>query len=196
MKKYYLGFFLSVYAVFAFAYTPKEGDVIFQVSNSSQSLAIQQATHSKYSHMGIVLFKSGQPYVFEASRTVRHTPLKSWIARGKDGHFVAKRLKKPLTPAQIKQLHVLAKRYEGKDYDLTFEWSDERMYCSELVWKMYQGATGLKLGGLETLGDFNLTSGAVKVKLKERYGNKVPLKQQVISPVAMFDSSLLMDVTK
>ena len=196
MKKYCLGFFLGVYAVFAFAYTPKDGDVIFHVSNSSQSLAIQQATGSKYSHMGIVLFKSGQPYVFEASKTVRYTPLKSWIARGKDGYFVAKRLKKPLTPDQIKQLYAQAKRYEGKDYDLTFEWSDQRMYCSELVWKMYQGASGLKLGKLETLADFNLSAPAVKAKLKERYGNHVPLTQQVISPVAMFDSSLLVDVTK
>jgi hypothetical protein len=24
----------------------------------------------------------------------------------------------------------------GKDYDLTFGWSDERLYCSELVWKV------------------------------------------------------------
>lgn len=196
MKKYWLGILLCLFSLFSFAYSPKEGDLIFHISNSAQSQAIQQATGSRYSHMGIVLFKNGQPYVFEASKTVRYTPLKSWIARGNGGHFVVKRLKKPLTTAQVKQLYVLANRYEGKDYDLTFEWSDKRMYCSELVWKMYQGATGLKLGELETLGDFNLNSPAVKAKLKERYGNKVPLKQQVVSPVAMFNSSLLMDVTK
>ena len=31
-----------------------EGDIIFQTSKSSQSKAILMATHSKYSHMGIV----------------------------------------------------------------------------------------------------------------------------------------------
>ena len=45
----------------------KDGDVIFQTSLSSQSVAIQRATHSRYSHMGIIFFRSGQPYVFEAS---------------------------------------------------------------------------------------------------------------------------------
>lgn len=34
----------------------EEGDIIFQTSMSSQSQAIQLATHSPYSHMG-VLFK-------------------------------------------------------------------------------------------------------------------------------------------
>ena len=32
----------------------KEGDIIFQTSTSSQSKAIQLATHSKYSHVGII----------------------------------------------------------------------------------------------------------------------------------------------
>ena len=32
----------------------QNGDIIFQSSQSDQSIAIQLATHSKYSHMGIV----------------------------------------------------------------------------------------------------------------------------------------------
>lgn len=194
MKKYCLAVFLYMQVMLAFAYTPQEGDIIFHISNSSQSLAIQQATGLKYSHMGIVLFKNGQPYVFEASKTVRYTPLKNWISQGKGGEFVTKRLKKPLTESQIKQLYVMAKQYQGKSYDLTFEWSDDKMYCSELVWKMYQEATGLQLGKLETLGDFNLTTPLVRAKLKERYGDNIPIKQQVISPVSIFNSSLLVEV--
>lgn len=34
----------------AFAWQPQTGDIIFQISRSSQSKAIQLATHSDYSH--------------------------------------------------------------------------------------------------------------------------------------------------
>ena len=48
-----------------------------------------------------------------------------------------------------------ARQFEGKPYDLYFEWSDERIYCSELVWKMY-AALGVKLGTLQKLREFDL----------------------------------------
>src|SRR3989442_9059573 len=69
----------------------QDGDIIFQTSRSSQSLAIQRATHSPYSHMGIILYRSGRPFVFEAIATVRYTPLVEWIDRGSGGHHLRKR---------------------------------------------------------------------------------------------------------
>jgi len=71
----------------------RDGDLIFQTSRSSQSVAIQRATASPYSHMGLVLFRDGKPYVFEAVATVRFTPLDRWIARGAGQHFAVKRLR-------------------------------------------------------------------------------------------------------
>lgn len=174
------------------------GDIIFHTSQSNQSLAIQKATHSKYSHMGIILFKQDKPYVFEASKTVRYTPLKEWIERGVGKHYVIKRLKnsdKLLDKSAIAKLTKYAREFEGKPYDLTFEWSDQRMYCSELVWKMYDRALNLQLGELQQIKDFDLTSPVVKAKLYERYGNYIPLTEPVISPQAMFDSKLLATVT-
>ena len=41
-------------------YQPRNGDIIFQTSESAQSTAIQLATHSPYSHMGIVYVDNGQ----------------------------------------------------------------------------------------------------------------------------------------
>lgn len=70
----------------------KDGDIIFQTSRSTQSTAIQKATHSKYSHMGIIFLREGKPYVYEAIKTVQYTPLKKWISRGEGGHYVVKRL--------------------------------------------------------------------------------------------------------
>ncbi|SUB82070.1 Uncharacterized distant relative of cell wall-associated hydrolases [Pragia fontium] len=175
----------------SYGYQPQQGDIIFQTSRSSQSLAIQQATHSIYSHMGIILFKNNQPYVFEASNRVKFTPLEAWITRGVDGEFVAKRLKKTLTNKEKQRIWSISQNYINRPYDLTFSWSDDRQYCSELVWKIYFNALGLKIGQQQKLREFNLTSPAVKAKLTERYGTVIPYNETVISPKSMFDSPLL-----
>jgi len=175
----------------------RDGDLIFQTSLSSQSKAIQLATKSKYSHCGIIYKENGRYYVFEAIQPVKSTPLDKWIARGKDGHYVVKRLKnaeKILTPEVLAKMKREGEKFRGKDYDLAFEWSDERIYCSELIWKIYQRATGVEIGKLEKLRDFDLTSEVVRKKMKERYGDKIPMDETVISPATVFASELLMTV--
>jgi hypothetical protein len=177
----------------------RDGDLIFQTSRSSQSLAIQRATASPYSHMGLVFFRDGQPYVFEAIATVRFTPLDSWIARGASHHFVVKRLRNAdtvLNATGIDRLRSAALRFAGRPYDLTFDWSDDRIYCSELVWKAYDRGLGIDIGVLQTIRDFNLTDPSVRAKLRQRYGDNVPLNEPVISPVAMFRSNLLQTVAE
>lgn len=174
----------------------KDGDIIFQTSRSSQSVAVQRATHSQYSHMGIIFLRDHKPYVFEAAATVRYTPLDSWIARGQGGEFVIKRLRTQLTPPQVERLRAATKAFVGRSYDLTFEWSDTRIYCSELVWKLYDRALGIQVGHLQKLGEFDLSDAAVRAKMAERYGTNIPLDSTVISPSAMFDSPELQTVAQ
>lgn len=176
------------------AYTPVAGDIVFHTSTSAQSAAIQAATRSPYSHVGMVLFNHGKPVVLEAVQPVKYTPLDRWLRRGKAGHYVVKRLKSPISVDGVAKLTLEAQRYIGKPYDLTFEWSDNRMYCSELVWKLYKSALGIELSPLSRLGSFDLTSPVVKAKLKERYGQHIPMDEPVIAPSALLDSSLLITV--
>lgn len=68
------------------------------------------------------------------------------------------------------------------------------IYCSELIWKIYKEGTGIEIGNLEQLKDFDLNHPIVKAKLKERYGNNIPKNEKVISPSAMFNSELLYTV--
>lgn len=56
----------------AFAWQPQTGDIIFQISRSSQSKAIQLATHSDYSHTGMLVIRNKKPYVFEAVGPVKY----------------------------------------------------------------------------------------------------------------------------
>jgi hypothetical protein len=180
-------------------YKPKTGDIIFQTSLSSQSKAIQAATHSPYSHMGIVFLKRGKPFVLEASSIVKFTPLSQWIDRGENGKYAVKRLKNAdgiLTDSAISKMEKIGGQFKGYRYDLYFEWSDERMYCSELVWKIYERATGLKIGELRKLNDFDLSSPDVKKKLQERFGDHIPEDEVMISPKSMFESELVEIVYK
>jgi uncharacterized protein YycO len=172
----------------------RNGDIIFQTSKSSQSKAIQLATNSTYSHMGILYRDALKYYVYEAIQPVKMTPLKQWIDRGEGGHFVVKRLRNAaeiLTPETLAKMKKVGERFKGKDYDLYFEWSDDKIYCSELVWKIYKEGANTSIGVLQKLSDFDLNSEIVKQKIKERFGDNVPMDEKVISPVAIFNSKNL-----
>jgi hypothetical protein len=175
----------------------QDGDIVFQESRSAQSSAIQLATGSRYSHMGIIYLVNGEAQVFEAVEPVKSTPLDEWVARGAEGHFVVKRLADAdelLTPSALQKMLDAGRSFVGKHYDLRFEWSDDRIYCSELVWKIYNRALGLEIGDLETFGDFDTLDPAVQKKIVERWGRQPPLDQVVISPATMFQSDLLVTV--
>jgi hypothetical protein len=171
----------------------RDGDVIFHQSRSAQSRAIQLATKSPYSHMGMLFRRDGRWLVYEAVGPVKSTPLDEWIARGDGGHFVVIRLR---TPVPASRLLAAAEKYRGKPYDFYFEWSDRRIYCSELVWKVFKDAAGIEVGGLQRLREFDLSSPEVRRKMAERYGARVPLDEPVISPAAMFVSDQLVDVAR
>jgi uncharacterized protein YycO len=177
----------------------RDGDIIFHTSRSSQSIAVQKATRSPYSHMGMIFFRRGQAYVYEAIGRVQYTPLQRWIARGNGAHYVVKRLREAdrlLTPQALTKLRRAAGQFHGKPYDLTFEWSDERIYCSELVWKIYDRALGVRIGRTQQLRDFDLTDPAVTAKMQQRYGDRVPLQETVISPGEMFAADELVLVVQ
>ena len=76
---------------------------------------------------------------------------------GRDSSYVLKRLRTPLTDSQVEKLRKAAKPFEGRACDLTFEWSDTKIYCSELVWKIYDRALAIKLGELQKLREFDLS---------------------------------------
>jgi len=177
----------------------QDGDIIFQTSKSSQSKAIQLATNSKYSHMGIIYKIDGQLFVYEAVQPVKLTLLNEWINRGENGYFVIKRLKnsdKILTQTTLTKMKQVGEKFKGKNYDLYFEWTDDKIYCSELVWKIYKEGANIEIGELEKLSDFDLKNKIVQQKMKERYGDNVPMDEKVISPAEMFNSDKLKIVFK
>ena len=90
----------------------------------------------------------------------------------------------------------VGEKFNGKPYDKYFEWSNDRIYCSELVWKIYKESLQLEIGNLKKLSDFDLTSKEVKTIMQSRYKGKIPYNEIVISPESMYNSDKLITVEK
>lgn len=185
---------LCVFSMQTYSAVYETGDIIFQTSKSAQSKVIQKATHSPYSHMGMIVNKQGQVWVLEAIQPVKYTPLKQWIDRGVNQAYVVKRYQTSLSTSQQNVLLKNAEVYLNKPYDIYFEWNDDAIYCSEIVWKAYKDALDIELAPLAQLKSFDLTDQTVKALMKQRYGHKIPLQEKVIAPSAIFNSKKLVTV--
>ena len=206
MKKIYLILAFTCFTLVSFQLTNsetnndvkyKDGDIIFQTSESEQCEAVRIATNSKFSHCGIIYIENGKTYVYEAVQPVKMTLLTEWIKQCKDNKYVVMRLKNSeeiLTKSVLEKMKSYGETMNHKDYDLYFEWSDEKIYCSELVWKIYKEGANIQLCPTKKLKDFNLKHPLVQEIMKQRYGTNIPYDEEVIAPSQLYDSDLLMTV--
>jgi uncharacterized protein YycO len=176
----------------------QNGDIVFQTTNSDQCKAVQLATHSPYSHCGILFKHQNQWQVLEAIGPTKWTSIEEWKDHGVDDKIVVKRLKNraELSDDEEKKMKNIGIKLLGKAYDFSFDWDDDKIYCSELVWKLYDRGAGIQVGKLKKLKDFDLSHSAVQAKLKERYGNHIPYEEIVIPPSSIFESENLIEVFK
>ena len=173
---------------------PQDGDIVFHESTSRQSPIIKLAQHSKWTHCGIVFYIDEEAYVYEAVEPVKYTPLKEWIDRGKNGVYCAKRLESPISATTIERMKAVGIKFKGKHYDTLFQWSDDKIYCSELIWKIYSQGADIELCPLEQFSDFSISNPLVKNLINKRYGDKFDPSEQLVSPKALFKSKLLKEV--
>jgi hypothetical protein len=176
----------------------RDGDVIFHESTSRQSDMVRALTDSRWTHMGVVFQEKSGPVVLEAVSPVKKTPLQAWIARGKGGRYVVKRLRDVdarLPPDVIERLRKVGDGWLGKPYDLRFRWDDESLYCSELVYKLFERGAGIRLGELERAADMNLDDERVQRALRQRFANsKFDPAETVVTPDSIFNDERLVEV--
>lgn len=166
----------------------REGDVIFQTSQSQQSPLIQIATQSTISHCGIIIIKDGKPYVLETLKTLVLTPLDKFIARGKNGKYWLKRSNK-------ENIKIKYGSYLGKPYDLAFKFDNDKFYCSELIYDIYKNQLGIELCEPKKVSDY-LILGTGKIPQIEKAMKKrgIAKDQYAVAPVDVFESVYLKDV--
>lgn len=166
----------------------KEGDVIFQTSESRQSPLIQIGTRSTITHCGIIVMRNGEPYVLETLKTLVLTPLEKFIARGKDGKYWLKRSDK-------ENIKIEYGKYLGKSYDLAFSFDNDIYYCSELVYDIYLNQLGIKLCEPKKVGDYLiLGTDQLSIIEKEMTRRGITKEQYAVAPVDIFKSDYLKGV--
>jgi hypothetical protein len=162
-------------------YQPQVGDVIFQsLPHSPVVDAIEGVTRSPYSHCGIVGQRDGRWVVCEAYHGVEETPLREFVFRGRDQGFAVYRLKNEFQ-GKIPATLECARSYLGRPYDIHYRMDDEKIYCSELIFKAYRDASdGEQLGELVAFGDLNWQPFEPLIRQVE--SGAVPVERQMITP--------------
>lgn len=176
----------------AVAQDPQAGDVVFHRSRSAQSQIIQQVTGSPWTHVGVVFERDGSLQVLEAVQPVRWTPLEDWVRRGRGGEVAIRRLRTPLSAQQLDTLRETGERFLGRPYDRRFEWNEQRIYCSELVWLMFEQALGFRLSEPQTWSELSLSPAARRLA-RRRLGRLPPSDALIVTPVALLNSNALFD---
>jgi hypothetical protein len=163
---------------------------VFERSSSRQSAAIQWATASRWSHVGIVeVGPGGDVAVLEALGKVSRTPWAAWRKRARRGGGVL--VLRPFGPtaAQREAAVEEARRMLGRPYDPRFEWDDEKLYCSELVVKAYERGAGVSYGRRQKLGDLRLAG--VEAAAEKRFGGPIPKDLVLVTPASLVEDTRL-----
>lgn len=172
----------------------KTGDIIAHTSRSQQSATIASVTASNYTHIGIIVNRPGGLYVLEAVGPVKYTPLQQFIDNGVGKRYTVKRLK-PELQDKIPEMIKHAESFLGKPYDILFDPSDAKMYCSELVEKAAEKA-GVSLGKWEKFQDllgWSRYNPVVRYKVEQRWG-KLPDNIKMVTPKSIMESGNLTQV--
>ena len=167
------------------AYTPREGDVVFQsLPDSGLVDAIEGVTHSPYSHCGVVLRNDkGQWVVLESIVNVHETPLLLWELRGRGGGFDVYRLDPKYDSLQPKFKAALL-GYIGRSYDYDYDMSKGTgVYCSSVIYLAFAQASGEKLGKLERLRDLDWKP--YEEFIKSEQSGLLPLDRLMITPASL-----------
>jgi hypothetical protein len=166
----------------------REGDVIFQTTQSSQSPLIQIGTRSRITHCGIIVMRDGEPYVLETLRTLVLTPLNEFIARGVGGKYWLKRSERE--NVKIEYYHLL-----GKPYDAAFSFDNDIYYCSELVYDIYKKQLGIELCKPKRVGDYLILCTDRLPQIESVMKHRGITKEQyAVAPVDIFESKNLYSI--
>lgn len=176
--------------VWYWTYSPREGDVLFQsLPHGALTNAIEGSTHSPWSHCGIVARANDEWIVYEAYGQVQSVPLKEFWSRSRDFQFAVYRFTDECSDRIPAVLETVEKNYIGLPYDAKYELDDEKIYCSELIYKAFRDVTGETMGTLDRLGDLNWQP--YERTIRELEGGEPPLDRMMITPRGLSDAKQL-----
>ncbi len=175
-------------------YEPRVGDLIFQsLPHGPLTDAIEGATKSPFSHVGIVTRVDDRWMVLEAVGPVVRTGLDEYLRRGRGGGFAVYRFASRYDDKLDAVIAAGAKQL-GKPYDFHYDFDDANLYCSELIYKAFQSVTGEELGTVRKLGDLDWRPYEQLIRTIELGG--LPLERRMITPRDLSEAKQLKEVLR
>lgn len=162
----YMTMIFGAFAVHAKGIDLRSGDILLQPLNCWSCSLIEAQEKTIYSHIGVYLELESGSFVLEALGRVKLTPMNEFLQRAEEGQsvrvmrFINKRFD---SEALLKS----SGKFLGLSYDKAFLWDNfdefgEKIYCSELVYKVFEPFYGSAL-------PLKRMSFDVNPKLWERY---------------------------
>jgi hypothetical protein len=180
----------------------KTGDVVVQDSSVEPTLAVFAADGSGMTHIGVVEVKPEGPVVIDVADIVRETPMKTFLAQGRNKAFAVYRIP-ALNEEQGKHLIAAARRQIGKSNDFFLRRSWDSFYSAELV-RMAYGDIGLDVGRTQKIGSIAKDPAQLKSQFGHSWSGQpdcakrnfdreqcwaLVAKQEVITPAAIVGDS-------
>lgn len=134
----------------------RPGDVLLQPLSCWACALIEAEEETIYSHVGVVLAVQPEVVVAEAFSKVRKQTLAEFNAKTERGQkilvirFRNDRLVRDIEAEAAKFMQIFEEDFMGAYYDAEFRWNNfdqygrEKLYCSELVTKLFQALTGVE----------------------------------------------------
>lgn len=187
----------------------KNGDLVFQTVDTSQTLAILLASGTLYSHVGIIkIAADGEVRVVEAADHVREVGLNEWISQG-ILHRIAVRRLPDLDEKKAELIVKNAGTYYGRPYDFHFTLDKDKIYCSELVYHAFNEVLADKIGKVEHIKDLFVDNPLARTLIEKRW-NSHPfcqdpsitfercyeriMEQEIVTPASIAEDDKLITV--
>jgi hypothetical protein len=163
------------------------GDILFQdLDCGLRCSLIRDVTHSRYTHVGIVLQDDGKLQVWEAFEPVGPVDLVDWVHRGIGERIALYRLRAPISH-HLPKIADAVRSLRGRPYDPDYQWDDDRIYCSELIAKAVNRAEGTSIFAPRPIGALGPHADLIK---KMSHG-RLTETTEMVSPVDLARSPRL-----
>ena len=188
-----------------------DGDIVMIRSYSYNANAIEAVTGSRFTHCGIIFKEGGRWMVYEGAGRKGHLSLDAWIkyeSAKHEPHWRIYRLKddsRLRQEAAISHLKRAAAKLHKTAYDHGFSWDypkgdDERVYCSELIWKAYNEALKIELCPLRKMSSYPMNGEALMILNSDfckesRGGREYSPDELAVAPGDIVAGGLLVEVT-
>lgn len=136
----------------------RPGDVLLQPLNCWACTLIEEEEETRFSHIGVVIATAPAVIVAEAYGKVQAVPLSVFDAKTERRQAIlVLRFRNPELQMRLvdesPRLQALYRSdFDGAEYDSAFRWNNfdgsgrEKLYCSELVTKLFQAFAGVEIG--------------------------------------------------